>query len=64
MHAFLLAFTLCGSPDPAAPSERCESGTITARTCEAAERAIRSAVQPWQTLHLSGCTRQVEVATR
>ena len=52
----VLAFTVCGAPDPASPSERCEDGTVTARTCEVAEAWVRGGLQPGQELRLGICT--------
>lgn len=50
-HGWIFFFTLC-SADPRA---LCEEGFVMGRTCVAAERFVRSAMRPGQTLHISGC---------
>jgi hypothetical protein len=59
---FVLAFVLCASPDC---EDDFEHGTITARSCAAAEAYLRAGLRPHQWLHILGCEpRQVGVAGR
>jgi hypothetical protein len=53
----VLSFLLCGPghEDEQAPPDSCEYGSVTARTCEAAESFIRQGIQANQILILRGC---------
>lgn len=54
MHAFALVFVICA----AGSAEPCEEGIIRARSCAAAEHAIRVGLQPHQTLAILDCARR------